>query len=269
MAGSRKTRAPIGGPPQATVFRGQDVGFDLVDVDQPVRSGRRMVEDDRATVLVQQLGDRTQIGDGTDGRRRRGDGDQLGRLVDQRLPLPRRQLTGLDVDLGPLDLGAIPIGGPQPGRDVGLVVEAGHDELVAEPDAGGCGVGQGGQQDGAVGAQHDAARVGADEVGDRLTGGVQHRRATGSGRVRTPPGGHRTAEGGGHRRRHRVRQQHAVLCVEVHPAVAQRRVQTTHPGDVICHASHLRALCVPRSVPMSVVPAAPTRVRTNSPSRSY
>ena len=44
---------------------------------------------------------------------------------------------------------------------------------------------------------------------------------------------------GRHRRRHRIRQQHPVLSVEPHPPVPQRRMQSTHPGDVVCHVSTL------------------------------
>src|SRR5689334_1529657 len=65
-------------------------------------------------------------------------------------------------------------------------------------------------------------------------------RMTPRGRVRTDRRRHRIAE----RRRDgpgdRVGQQHAVLGVEMHPSIAQRRMQSAHPGDVVCHASHLR-----------------------------
>src|SRR5262249_37893576 len=38
--------------------------------------------------------------------------------------------------------------------------------------------------------------------------------------------------------------QHSQLGIEVHPTVAQRGVQAAHPGNVVCHVSHLRALWV-------------------------
>src|SRR4051812_837582 len=58
--------------------------------------------------------------------------------------------------------------------------------------------------------------------------------------MRTGRRRHRIPERRRDRGGNRVGQQHAVLGVEVHPSVAQRRMQSAHPGDVVCHASHLR-----------------------------
>ena len=117
--------------PGHRVYRNH-IGVDLVDVDQPVRRGRGMIDHHQPADLVHQLGDRPQVGHRAQRRRRRRDGDQSGRSCDQALPLPGREFTGLDVDLGPLHLGAIAIRGPQPRCDVRLVVEPGHHHLVAE-----------------------------------------------------------------------------------------------------------------------------------------
>ena len=55
------------------------VRVDLVDVDEAIGRGRRVVDDDEAAVDMHQLGGRPQIGHGAKRRRGRGDGDQPGR----------------------------------------------------------------------------------------------------------------------------------------------------------------------------------------------
>ena len=239
-AGSRKASAPTGGPPQPSGVHRDHVRIDLVDVDQAVRRGRRVIDDDQPAVLVQQLRRGLQIRDGAQSRRGRSDCDQAGRFGDQVLPLPGRQLAGLDVDLGPFHLGAIAIRRAQPRRDVCLVVQPGDDRFIAQAHPCRRSVGQRVEQDGAVGPEDDAARVGVEQVRNRMASRVQHRGAALSRRMRTHRGRHRIAErrrdGGGDG----VRQEHAVLGVEVHPPIAQGRMQSAHPGDVVCHASHLR-----------------------------
>ena len=147
------------------------------------------------------------------------------------------QLAGLDVDLGPLHLGAVPVRRAQPRRDVGLVVEAGHHHLIAEAHPGRRRIGQRRQQHRAVGAQHHAGRVGVDQIGHRLAGGGQHRgtaRADGCGPAGVgiePRNAVDTAlatESGS------SMPFWASKCTQPSP---KRRVQTTHPGDVVCHAS--------------------------------
>lgn len=199
-----------------------------------------MIDDHQTVVLVHQLGHRRQIGDGAQRRRGRGDRRQPGRRGDQALPLPGRQFAGLDVHLGPFDLGAVPVRRAQPRRDVGLVVEAGEHDLVAQADPHRGGVGQRGQQHGTIGAEHHTVGIGPDEVGDRLPGRGQHRRAAPGRWVRTRRDRLGATERGRDRGGHRVGQQHPVLRVEVHPAVAQRGVQPPHPGNVVRHVSHLR-----------------------------
>ncbi len=147
----------------------------------------------RPPSVVHQLGRGPQIGHGAQSRGGRRDGDQAGGLGDQVLPLPGRQLAGLDVDLGPFHLGAIPIRRTQPRRDVCLVVQPGDHRFIAQSDSRRRRVGQRVEQDGAVGPEDHAARVGVDQVGDRLAGRVEHRGAALRGRMRTG------------RRRHRVR----------------------------------------------------------------
>ena len=221
--------APAGG------IERHHVGAGLLDIEQPVGSGRGVVDDHQATDVVHQLGHRPQIDDGAQRGRGRRDRDEPGRFGDQVLPLPRRQLPGLDIELGPFDLGAVPVGRAQPGRDVGLVVETRHDDLVAEPGTRRGRIGQQRQQYGTVGAQHDARGITVDQIGNRLARRVQQRRAAAGQRMRAVSAGDRGPKRRRHRRGNRIGDQHAVLCIEMRPAVAQCRVQTTHPGDVKCH----------------------------------
>ena len=183
-SGSRNTSAPIGGPPHASAFTATtSASISSMSISR-YGAAAEWSTTTRPPSVVHQLGDGPQIGDGAERRGGGGDGDQPGRLADQALPLPGRQLAGLDVDLGPFHLGAIAIRRAQPRRDVCLVVEPGDDHLIAQPDPRRRRVGQRVQQDGAVGAEDDAARVGVDQVGDRLAGRVQHRRAALGGRMR-------------------------------------------------------------------------------------
>ena len=219
---------------------------------------------------VHQLGGGPQIGDGAQRRGGGRDRDQSRRLGDQVLPLPVRQLAGFDVDFGPFHLGAIPIRRPQPGRDVCLVVQPGDDRFIAQSDPRRRCVGQRVEQDGAVGPEDDAARIGIDHVGHRLAGRVQHGRAALGRRMRSDRRRHRIPErrrdGGGNG----VGQQHAVLGVEMHPTIAQRRMQSAHPGDVVCHASHLRESVKSTNRQRSVgCPTPRGQCRTGPPGQPY
>ena len=208
--GSRNTSAPIGGPPQAIALTATTsasissmsisrygAAAEWSTTTSPPTSCTSLVTA-RRSVTVPSVDDAER------------DRDQPGRAGDQTLPLPGRQLAGLDVDLGPLDLGAIAIRRAQPRRDVRLVVEPGHHHLVAEADPRRRRVGQRRQQDRAVGAEHHAPRIGVDQIGHRLAGGLQHRRAAPRRRMRSRRRRHRAAERGRHRRRHGVGEQHAV-----------------------------------------------------------
>ena len=141
------------------------VGLDLVDVHQPVRRGRRMVDYHEPADIVHEFRHRAQIGDGAERRRRRRDRDQPSSFGDQALPLPARQITGLDVDFGPLDLRAVTVCCAQPRRDVCLVVEPGDHDLVAKAGPRGRRVGQRPQQNRAVSSEHHSARVGVHQIG--------------------------------------------------------------------------------------------------------
>ena len=206
-----------------------------------------MIDDHQPADVVDQLGHRPQIGDRAQRSRRRGDRHQPRRLPNQALPLPCRQLTGFDVDLGPLHLRAVAVRRPQPRGDVGLVVEAADDHLVPQAGARGRRLGQRGQQDRAIGAQHDARRVGVEQIGHGRPRCVQHGRAALRRRVRTHGAGTGPAERRRDGGRDGIGDQHPGRRIEVHPSVTQRRMQSAHPGDVISHASHLRASAIPRN----------------------
>ena len=129
-----KDEGADGGPAPGERVHRDDVRVDLVDVDQTVGRGRRMVDDDEAAVACINWW-RPEIGHGAERRRCRGDRDQPGRLLDQVLPLPRRQFAGLDIDFGPFHLGAIPIRGAKPRRDVCFVVQPCDNGFIAQADA--------------------------------------------------------------------------------------------------------------------------------------
>ena len=200
------------------------VGVAFFDVQQPVGRSGGVVDHHQPADVVNQFGHRPQIGDRAQRPRRRGDGDQPGRLADQALPLPCRQFAGLDVDFGPLHFGAVAMCGAQPRGDVRLVVQAADDDLVPQAGTRGRGFGQRGQQDRAIGAQHDACRVGVEQVGHRRARRLQNGSAALSRRVGTRGAGARPAKRRGHRGRHGVRNQHPGRRIDVHPAVTQRRV---------------------------------------------
>ncbi|SHT63421.1 Uncharacterised protein [Mycobacteroides abscessus subsp. abscessus] len=77
-----------------------------------------------------------------------------------------------------------------------------------------------------------------------MSGGLQNGSAAARAGVRAPRVGKGSPESCGYSRSNRIGNQHPGLGIEMYPPVAEGRVQTTHPGDVICHARHLR--CSPQ-----------------------
>src|SRR5262249_31030360 len=68
---------------------------------------------------------------------------------------------------------------------------------------------------------------------------VEHGRTALRRRVHTRAGGAGSAKGRRHGGGHGIGDQHAGRCVEVHPSVTQRRMQSAHPGDVVSHEATL------------------------------
>ena len=215
------------------------VGLGLADVEQAIGRGGGVVDDNQTSDVVHQFGDRPDIGDRAECGRRRGNGHQAGVAGEQLLPLPGRQLAGLDVDLGPFHPGSVAVGRAQPGSDVGLVVEAADDHLAAQPGTGGGCIGQRAQQHGPVRAENDPGRVRVEQIGDRAAGGLQDRDAARGGRVRAGGVRRGCAEGGGDGGGDGLGSDHSGGGVETDPPVTKSGVKAAHPGDVVSHVTHL------------------------------
>ena len=201
-------------------------------------------------------GDRGHVGPGAEHVAGRGDRDQpgpLGRPARRTGRPAARRWPGRPRPSAPP---------PRPGRrldpgpDVGVVVQPGHDHLVAGRPARGQGgrqpVGEGGH----VRAEDDAVRLAADQVGDgpAALGDDPVRAAAGrEGPAHVAdPGPVGAGDGVDHRRRHLG----AGGPVQVGEAVAQGRVQRPHPA-----ASQL-AGAPPRGSPD---PCRPHRLTTRTP----
>ena len=82
--------------------------------------------------------------------------------------------TGLDVDLGPLDLRAVAVCRPQPWRDVRFRVQSADDNFKTQAGTRGRRLGQCSQQHGAISAEHDTTGVGINQISHRLAGSLQN-----------------------------------------------------------------------------------------------
>ena len=215
------------------------IGAHLLDVKEAVRRRGRVIDDHQPTRVVHQSADGTDVDEGAQGARCRAERDQSDVLGEQVLPLPDGDVPGLDVDLGPFHPGAVAIRGPQPGHDVGLVVQASEHHFVAQTRPARGRIGQQGEQDRAVRPEDHPRGIGVEQVGDRCPRSVEQSQTA-------PRGGMRAGEVGGRpakRRRHgggdRLGKNHAALGVHPDPAVAEGGVQAANPGDVECHPTNL------------------------------
>ena len=168
-------------------------------------------------------------------------GDQPGPAVDQLVVLPGGQLTGLDVHLGPAHDHAALLGELHPGPDVGVVVQPAHHDLVA----GAASVLAMARAIAYVtvvmlGAQDDAARDTAHEVGHRRAGAGDQPLGAGGGGEDPAPLGDRHPQRVPDRPGDVLGQQRATGPVDVHVAVGQRREEAADPSDVEpgLHAAH-------------------------------
>ena len=84
------------------------------------------------------------------------------------------QPPGLEVERREDDGGAGVFGGEPPRREVRVVLEPGREHLVARAERAADGPGEREDQRGAVGAEDDAVRIGAEERGDGLARGADH-----------------------------------------------------------------------------------------------
>ena len=144
---------------------GPEVGAQRGQVDRGVGGGVHPVDPVQGAHLVGQVGDPADRGAGADQVRGAGRGDQPGALGEHGGHGIRRQLAGGGVEVDPAHGGADRLGDLHPGPDVRVVVEAGDDHLVAGPPVLGQRAGEVVGERGGAAAEHDAARVGPEQVG--------------------------------------------------------------------------------------------------------
>ena len=120
--------------------------------------------------LVRRVADRAHVRPGADRVRGGGDRDQPGAVAEDALDRLDGQLAGLDVELGDADGRAGTLGGEPPGPDVGVVIERGHDHLVARPPGARERVGDAERQRRHARPEDDPFGHAADEIGDRGPG---------------------------------------------------------------------------------------------------
>ncbi len=171
---------------------GVEVGAERADVDPNVRGGVHAVHVAQRADRVRGGGDRGHVRPGSDDVARRGHRDQPGALGQQLAVLAGGQLGGGDVHLGPAHRGVAPGGGLHPGPDVRVVVEPGHDHLVARRPVPRQGVGEPVGERGHVRPEDHAIRVTAGQVRDG-TPALGH---DGAGPVASREGAARVADPG-------------------------------------------------------------------------
>ena len=223
-----------------------EVGTHGPDVNRPVRGRVHAVDVAERACRADGGRDSGHIRPGADDVAGRGDRDQPGPRREQPGVLPGRQLARGPVDLGPPDDRARPVGGLHPRPHVGVMVEPGHDHLVAWPPAR-CQrrrqpVGQGGH----VGPEYHAIGPAAGQVGNG---------APGLGRdLVGPPAGREGAArvadpgllGGADRLDDRSGHLGACRAVEIGVAVSQRRVRRADGSHVKAHEQVIPSAGIPR-----------------------
>ena len=197
----------------------------------------------------------------------RGGGDQPGALADRGGDGIRRQLTGRRVEVDPAHGGAHRLGRLHPRPDVGVVVEPGHDHLVARPPALRQGPREVVGERGGAAAEHDAARVGPEQVGqggaavgDHLLGTALRR---GDGAAVGDRAGQRVGDGPADD----VRGLAAAGAVEVRGPLGERGEVGTDRGDVERHTGILSHPGGPATVTRRCAAGGPPRSRRCSAGR--
>jgi hypothetical protein len=209
---------------RAHVHRG--VGGQVDSVDGEQRPGR-----------MNPRGDLRDRRPGADQVRRTRDGDQPRPLGEHLGDVVGGELAGRRVERRPAHGRTGGLGGDHPRPDVRVVVEAGDDDLVAVPPAGGQRAGDVEGELGGAAAEDDPARIGAEEVGQGLPGvaddvvGQPFRGGDPAavGDRRGERRGDRPSDGLGHLG--------AAGAVEVGGARPQRREVRPDRGDVVGHAA--------------------------------
>jgi len=112
----------------------QEIAVQRFDVDQAVRRVLHSVHEGIGLDFLGPTDYGLDIVDRAAGVAGIADCDQLGAGGDEGAQVLHVQRAGFDVDVGPLYRGAGVLGHHHPGADVGVVVEASDDDLVARAE---------------------------------------------------------------------------------------------------------------------------------------
>jgi hypothetical protein len=150
----------------------EHVGADGADVDRLVRRVVDRVHPGERPGVVREPADAPGVGDGTDRVRRPGERHHLGARPEFALQV-REVERGVVVQRDVPDHQVTVVRDLQPGGDPGVVVQAGHQDLVAGPERARGGPGQREVQRGHVGPEDHLVRLAAEEPGRLVLGLLQ------------------------------------------------------------------------------------------------
>lgn len=142
----------------------EEVRAEVFHVDRGVRGVVHAVDVEQRPGVVHEAGYLRERRPGADQVGGSGDGDQARAVGQHGADVVGGQLTGRRVEVRPPDGGAGPLGGPDPGADVGVVVEAGDDHLVPGRPRRGEGAGEVVDELGGAAPEDDAGRLRAQQV---------------------------------------------------------------------------------------------------------
>ena len=143
----------------------EDVGAEGAQIERPVRCGVDGVDVDARAGAARRRDDPGEVGHRAAGVGRRRDRHPAGPLAQHRLDRGRRQLEALRVGVGEADGRARALRRDHPRPDVGVVVEARADDLVAGPELPPRGGGEAHGQGRHARAEDDAGRLRAEQPG--------------------------------------------------------------------------------------------------------
>ncbi len=196
------------------------------------------VDEQQRAGVMDQIGDRDQVGPGAEQVRRAGQRDETGPGSELVRDVGRGELGGVGVEVDEPHACAGPLGRDDPRTDVRVVIEAAHHHLVARPPSGRQRAGQFEGQRGHAAAEHDALGPGAEQVGHRGPGGVDGVLGPLLGGGDAAPVGDRGHQRGVDGVGHHVRRLRPAGPVEVRRARGEGGEVSTDRGDVESHEPH-------------------------------
>ena len=164
----------------------QHVGAERIAIEPAVRRQVHPVRPGERPGPVRRGGDPGRVADVAERVRGQRVGDHAGALADQRLQRVEVERAVGRVDRSDANLEPAVLGGPEPGADVGVVVELGDDHLVPGLEGARDRVREQEVERGHVGAEGDLAGLGPHEVRRRLVRGGEQRVGL-PGAAKAPP----------------------------------------------------------------------------------